>query len=100
MVDKLTLAALQPAQLPSRANGAAATRPVGASFADMLQKLGNDALTTGNQSEAVSVKAAARQAELVDVVTAVTSAEVTLQAVIAVRDRLIQAYQEIVKMPI
>lgn len=100
MVDKLTLAAIQPAQIPSRAGGAIAARPAGASFADMLQKLGNDALATGNQSEAVSVQAAARQAELVDVVTAVTSAEVTLQAVIAVRDRLIQAYQEIVKMPI
>ena len=100
MIDKLTLAALQPAQLPSHAGGAAAARPAGASFADMLQKLGNDALAAGNQSEAVSVQAAARQAELVDVVTAVTSAEVTLQAVIAVRDRLVQAYQEIVKMPI
>ena len=49
MVDKLTLAALQPAQMLSRAGGAATTRPVGASFADMLQKLGNDALSTGNQ---------------------------------------------------
>ena len=100
MVDKLTLAALQPALPPSRAGGAAVARPAGASFADLLQELGKDAIATGNKSEAVSVKAAARQAELVDVVTAMTSAEVTLQAVIAVRDRLIQAYQEVIKMPI
>ena len=100
MVEKLTLAALQPAPLPSRAAAAAVTRSAGTSFADLLQKVGNDAIATGNQSEAVAVKAAARQAELVDVVTAMTSAEVTLQAVIVVRDRLIQAYQEVIKMPI
>lgn len=100
MVDKLTLAALQPPQLPSRASGLAVARTTGASFADLLKKVGSDAIATGNQSEAVSIKAAARQAELVDVVTAMTSAEVTLQAVIAVRDRLIQAYQEVIKMPI
>ena len=99
MIEKLTLAALQPAQLASRAGGAAA-RPAGASFADLLQKFGANAIATGNQSEAVSVSAAARKAELVDVVTAVTSAEVTLHAVVAIRDRLVQAYQEIVKMPI
>ncbi len=100
MVEKLTLAALQPAPLPSRAGAAAITRSAGTSFADLLQKVGNEAIATGNQSEAVAVKAAARQAELVDVVTAMASAEVTLQAVIAVRDRLIQAYQEVIKMPI
>ena len=99
MVEKLSLAAIQAAQLPSRAGGAVG-RPAGASFADMLQKPGNEAFTAANRSEAVSVQAAARQAELVDVVTAVTSAEVTLQAVIAVRDRLVQAYQEVIKMPI
>jgi flagellar hook-basal body complex protein FliE len=35
-----------------------------------------------------------------DVVTAITSAEVTLQTVVAVRDKMIQAYQEILRMPI
>ena len=94
MVEKLTL------RLPSRAGAADITRSAGTSFADLLQKVGNAAIATGNQSEAVAVKAAARQAELFDVVTAMASAEVTLQAVIAVRDRLIQAYQEVIKMPI
>ena len=36
----------------------------------------------------------------VDMFQAVTSAEVTLQTVIAVRDRMIAAYQEIMRMPI
>ena len=100
MVEKLALAALQPAQLASPAGGAAIGRSGGMSFADLLQKVGNDAIAIANQSEGVAVKAAARQAELVDVVTAMSSAEVTLQAVVAIRDRLIRAYQEIIKMPI
>ena len=40
------------------------------------------------------------QAELVDVITAVNAAEMTLETVMAVRDQVIQAYQDIVRMPI
>jgi flagellar hook-basal body complex protein FliE len=37
---------------------------------------------------------------LTDVVTALARAELTLQTVTAVRDRVVQAYQDIIKMPI
>ena len=40
------------------------------------------------------------QGSLIDVVTAVSSAEASLETVIAVRDQVIQAYQEIMRMPI
>jgi flagellar hook-basal body complex protein FliE len=43
---------------------------------------------------------AAGQANIVDVVTAIAAAETQLQTVIAVRDQVIQAYQEILRMPI
>lgn len=39
-------------------------------------------------------------ADLTDVVTAVGKAELTLQTVVAVRDKVIQAYQEVLRMPI
>jgi flagellar hook-basal body complex protein FliE len=42
----------------------------------------------------------AKKAELVDVVTAVTQAEITLETVTAVRDKVISAYQDIMRMPI
>jgi len=48
----------------------------------------------------MSLKAAAGQADVNEVVTAIAEAEVTLQAVTTVRDRVIQAYQDIAKMPI
>ena len=42
----------------------------------------------------------AGRAELIDVVTAISSAEASLETVMAVRDQVIQAYQEIMRMPI
>ena len=72
----------------------------GKSFADMLGESLDSAVQAGRQSEAMSAKAIAGQADLNEVVSAVTNAEVTLQTVIAIRDRMIQAYQEIVQMPI
>ena len=53
-----------------------------------------------HEGERQSLKAAAGTADLNDVVMAVGKAEMTLQTVVAVRDRVIQAYQEIIRMPI
>jgi flagellar hook-basal body complex protein FliE len=39
-------------------------------------------------------------AELVDIVSAVANAEITLDTVVTIRDRVIHAYQEIIRMPI
>lgn len=72
----------------------------GSSFADMLANQVKDAVETGQASEQMAAKAVAGQAELVDVVTAISAAEVTLESVVAVRDRVIGAYQEIMRMPI
>ena len=47
-----------------------------------------------------SLKAVDDDAELVDIVTAVTNAEITLDTVVTLRDRVIQAYQEIIRMPV
>ncbi len=66
----------------------------------MVEQFTTDAMETGRTGEQTSLLAAAKKAELVDVVTAVSDAEVTLQTVMALRDRVIQAYQEIIKMPI
>jgi len=51
-------------------------------------------------AETVSAGAVAGNADLVDVVTAVSNAEMVLESVTAVRDRVISAYQEIMRMPI
>jgi flagellar hook-basal body complex protein FliE len=50
--------------------------------------------------EAAAGQVAAGEASLVDVVTAISAAEVSLETALAVRNRMIEAYQEIMRMPI
>lgn len=80
--------------------GAAAQTPNGESFGDVMSQALAGAANTVRASEAVSIQAVANQADLNEIVTAVNNAEMTLQTVIAVRDKVIQAYQEILRMPI
>ena len=46
------------------------------------------------------MKAAMGEADLNELIVAVSKAELTLQTVVTVRDRAIQAYQDILRMPI
>lgn len=72
----------------------------GVSFADFLKDQARESVDTLRQSESMSAKAVTGEADLTDVVQAVTAAELTLQTVVSVRDRVISAYQEIMRMPI
>jgi flagellar hook-basal body complex protein FliE len=72
----------------------------GGGFADLLKQAANGAVGAMKQGEAASLKAVSGKADISEVVTAVTNAEVALQTVTAVRDRVIQAYQDILRMPI
>lgn len=51
-------------------------------------------------AESSITNAAMGRADLVDVVTAVAAAEATMETVISVRDEVIKAYQDIMRMPI
>ena len=72
----------------------------GANFGDMMKKVATDSIETMRQGEKMSAEAVIGNADLTDVVEAVTSAELTLQTVVAVRDRMLNAYQEIMRLPI
>jgi flagellar hook-basal body complex protein FliE len=72
----------------------------GPTFGAALEQAARNAVGTLHQSEQMSAKAAVGKADLTDVVAAVTNAEVTLQTVTSVRDRVVNAYQEILRMPI
>jgi len=72
----------------------------GKSFADLVGESLSSAVESGRQSEQMSAQAIAGKADLNEVVSAVSNAEITLQTVIAIRDRMIQAYQVISQMPI
>ena len=55
---------------------------------------------SNTHAEKMSAQAAAGKADVTDVVAAVSNAEISLQLVVAVRDRAVQAYQDIIRMPI
>jgi flagellar hook-basal body complex protein FliE len=72
----------------------------GGDFLDMVKQAAETAIETGQKGEAASMAAIAGKADITDVVTAVDNAEITLQAAIAIRDKVISAYQEITRMPL
>jgi flagellar hook-basal body complex protein FliE len=70
------------------------------SFVGMVNDSLKSAVQTGREAEELSLKQISGEADLKDVVTAVANAEHTLQTVVAVRDKVLNAYQEILRMPI
>jgi flagellar hook-basal body complex protein FliE len=84
-----------PAETGAREAGVALPR-----FETFLKGELETAASKMRAGEAESVKALTGRADLQQVVEAVTQAELSLQKVTAVRDRVIAAYQEIMRMPI
>ena len=72
----------------------------GTGFGDALQQAISGAIGTLHHADSQSVQAVAEQGNITELVTAVQQAELTLQAASAIRDRVVQAYQDIMKMPI
>ena len=72
----------------------------GPGFSEVLQELAKNAVETTKGAEKASLQAVEGKADLQQVVNAVTAAELTVQTVTAVRDRVITAYQEVLRMPI
>jgi flagellar hook-basal body complex protein FliE len=79
---------------------AGGTQGDGPAFADLVKGALADTLNASKAGETKSVQAVARKADTLDVASAINNAELTLQSVVAVRDRVIQAYQEVIRMPI
>ncbi|MBI1300116.1 MAG: flagellar hook-basal body complex protein FliE [Alphaproteobacteria bacterium] len=70
------------------------------SFADIMSQSVQQSVQTLRTGEEMAAKAVTGEANLTDVVQAVNNAELTMQAVVGVRDRMISAYQDILRMPI
>ena len=79
--------------------GSASTNPAGG-FGDILKSAMSDVMKSTRHAETQMAAQVHGKAELVDVVTAISAAETSLETVMAVRDQVISAYQEIMRMPI
>jgi flagellar hook-basal body complex protein FliE len=73
---------------------------VGSPFAELVQNAIDQTVQTSRAAEVKMAQHTQGKAELVDVVTAVASAQTSLETAMAVRDQVISAYQEIMRMPI
>ena len=99
MVDKIT------ESMPSISNLGGAAQKVekvgaGQDFSSFMKDATENSIETLKSGEAMSMKGITGNADLNDVASAINSAESTLQLVTTIRDKMIQAYQEVMRMPI
>jgi flagellar hook-basal body complex protein FliE len=90
----------QTAQQLARAAPGTGGETAGASFGAVLQAGVGHAVQGLRAGEQAAMSGLLGKAGVQDVVEAVNAAELGLQKVTAVRDRVISAYQEIMRMPI
>ena len=92
------------ARLATDPTRALANPPGGASgegsFASLLKDAIGAVSEAGRRSDVQTQSLANGKSNMVDVVTAVAETQVAVDAVVAVRDKVIAAYEEIMKMPI
>lgn len=72
----------------------------GSGFGDMLSNAMQSLDRTTRATDQRTTAMAAGRADLIDVVTAVAETEVAIESLVAVRDRVVQSYEEIMRMQI
>jgi flagellar hook-basal body complex protein FliE len=82
------------------AQNAATTEPLPTDFGSLLGKMTLEAISTLKAGEQTAVAGVRGQATTQQVVEAVMAAEQTLQASIAIRDKVVASYLEISRMTI
>jgi flagellar hook-basal body complex protein FliE len=91
------------AQVAAPATGRSGLAPdaqQGEDFASFFRSLAQQSVGTMQAGEQASIQGLAGSLDAQSVVEAVAAAELTLQTVTAVRDRVVEAYQELIRMPI
>jgi flagellar hook-basal body complex protein FliE len=69
-------------------------------FSEILKNAMNDTVQSSKAAEQAMIKQVQGKADLVDTVTAISSAQSNLDTVMAIRDQVINAYQDVLKTPI
>ena len=72
----------------------------GQSFGALLKDAIGGVMESGRKSDAQTIAMTSGKANVMDVVTAVAETDVAVSTLVSVRDRVIQAYEDIMKMPI
>jgi flagellar hook-basal body complex protein FliE len=72
----------------------------GPSFSSLLKDAIGSVVDAGRKSDAQTVAMTSGKANVMDVVTAVAETDVAVSTLVSVRDRVIQSYEDIMRMPI
>lgn len=83
-----------------RDDGMKAASPDGGAFGSLVNDSLGAVSSASKNLEMTSAKVLAGQASMVDVVSAATKAEMVVETVVTVRDKVIRAYDDILKMPL
>jgi flagellar hook-basal body complex protein FliE len=87
-------------QAAGKTPGLAAPAQGGTDFGAMLAEQLNAVSAAGKHTDQVSMDMVNGKANVVDVVTALAETEIAMETMVTVRDRVISAYEEIMRMPI
>ena len=72
----------------------------GLNFGSVLKDVVSSVTAVGRKSDAQAQAVAMGKANMVDVVTAVAESETAIATLVSVRDKVIAAYQDILRLPI
>jgi flagellar hook-basal body complex protein FliE len=91
---------IQQAARPQTDLTALAAPSAGGSFADMLAQQVQGVVDAGATSDRMAIDMVNGKANVVDMVTALSETEIAIESMVTIRDRVISAYEEIMRMPI
>jgi flagellar hook-basal body complex protein FliE len=77
-----------------------ANKKAGSTFSDMLTDASKEAVSVIRNADAITQKGIRGEVSVQEVVHATVSAETTLNTIVGIRDKVVQSYQEILRMPI
>ena len=80
-------------------NKTAEIEPKRQDFASMVKNIAAESINTLQNAEKTAIDGMNNKADVQTVVEAMAQAEMTVKTVTAVRDKVVEAYQEILRMP-
>jgi flagellar hook-basal body complex protein FliE len=95
-----TIAKINDATTNLGVGGAGAAGGSGPNFGSVLKDVIDAVSDAAQKSDAQAQAVAHGKANMIDVVTAVAETETTLQTLVSVRDKVIAAYEDVLKMQI
>ncbi|NMA98018.1 MAG: flagellar hook-basal body complex protein FliE [Phyllobacteriaceae bacterium] len=77
-----------------------ASAGTGGNFAELLAQNVQGVIDQGKVSDQMAMDMVSGKANVVDMVTALSETEMAIESMVTIRDRVISAYEEIMRMPI